>query len=234
MGLDRNKVILKRNHQQLRDIRTQMASQPVEIPADGGNGGGNKRSKPAAGLFNVRNSLPLNDQQVIQQNEPAIGIFGTELGDYTVKELTTGYSKYNDVNRANTSVPEYDQAFSSQFAQDLVEKAGAEAEKDYVAGLAAGKPTTMDEKLEGFRLREVARKEKVEELKKLGVDAIDDLVKAEANLEQFHQLFIKDHLDTPTALCAWPLMAAMRAEIKACPPPKDADYLRGATNHFLN
>ena len=41
----------------------------------------------------------------------------------------------------------------------------------------------MDEKLEGFRLREVARKEKVEELKKLGVDAIDDLVKAEANLE---------------------------------------------------
>ena len=116
MGLDKNKVILKRNYQQLRDIQTQIASQPLEIPAgDGGNVGGNKRSKPA-GLFGVDTSLPLDDRQVIQQNEPAIGIFGTELGDYTVRELTTGYSKYNAVNRANTSVPDYDQAFSSQFA----------------------------------------------------------------------------------------------------------------------
>ena len=183
----------------------------------------NKRAKVPNPLISVDDATPLNTAQIISGETPAIGVAHHELGDGPNGLLTSGYSQYYGINRQNTDLPGHTQTFGNPFVQSLVTKAGDEAEKLHKTNNLNGREAyiTWGEREAGQKKREEAEVKKTQELAAAGGQQMIGVILSEGNLEEFPTLFIEGKPDELPALCGWPLMAAIRAEMMASPPPTD-------------
>ena len=150
--------------------------------------------------------------------------------------LTSGYTQYHGINRQNTDLRPHTQTFGNPFVQSLVTKAGDKAEKEHMETNLAGQDgyITWEEREAAQKKREEAEVKKTKELAEAGGQEMIRVILSEGNLEQFPALFTADKPDELPALCGWPLMAAIRAEIMASPPPTDDPLVRSAMNTFLH